>query len=541
MQHPIMNLFPSPSNAESQEKSLPTTDSIFHSDTPSFGNASTLTAPESNLSCDHSFLSLFNERETFAFEDANLTTHYQTTPQSNLLQTLSGCHNHHLWPTPLPSSLFALDFHTSYSFDSVFNSNSELGEDDNSPLWNTSSRLLIDFPSREMMFPSPLSLNTIPLKPYRDQKILMSAASTSSLNPSKLEMTQPTLESISKNIETLLEESWKVNDVTFMKELKRIENDVRCALIVKEHMKNSSRRGSSCSSSSSSNNCNPTSASNSTQNTSYSSKELTIKEMKKEEETNNTNERQILTRSQLAKITQKKPSTTASSSSSRKNSSSIVRESSSSKRKREPSVLHSKRKLSQTKETHDDSKTEESSSDHDDGSGNESDSDFDPTIASGQGSSTDDEEETEEEEDESKSSSSTTTCKRKVKSERNRTSVVVASSADCSSSSSASPATKKRKRTTFAKADIALLTKWLHSHSSNPYPTDEEKQTLLKSVNMTKEQLETWFVNNRKRLLPQHKYVRKTPVRVESETFNQRLLKQMEKETGSKETKKNKV
>ncbi|KAG2388070.1 hypothetical protein C9374_000920 [Naegleria lovaniensis] len=88
-------------------------------------------------------------------------------------------------------------------------------------------------------------------------------------------------------------------------------------------------------------------------------------------------------------------------------------------------------------------------------------------------------------------------------------------SADCSMS-------KKRKRSNFSKKDKELLIDWLHKHAEYPYPTDEEKEELLERVSMTKDQLETWFVNNRKRLLPSSTS-RKTPAMLQCEQFNMKL------------------
>ena len=93
-----------------------------------------------------------------------------------------------------------------------------------------------------------------------------------------------------------------------------------------------------------------------------------------------------------------------------------------------------------------------------------------------------------------------------------------------SSNSSSGP--KKRKRSNFSKKDKELLIEWLQHHSEYPYPTDEEKDDLLERVSMTKDQLETWFVNNRKRLLPSA-VNRKTPAMLQCEQFNQQLEQKM--------------
>ncbi|EFC36711.1 predicted protein [Naegleria gruberi] len=85
---------------------------------------------------------------------------------------------------------------------------------------------------------------------------------------------------------------------------------------------------------------------------------------------------------------------------------------------------------------------------------------------------------------------------------------------------------KKRKRSNFSKKDKELLIEWLQNHSDYPYPSDEEKDELLERVSMTKDQLETWFVNNRKRLLPTAT-ARKTPAMLQCEEFNTKLEKKL--------------
>ncbi|KAL9647673.1 hypothetical protein ABK040_015162 [Willaertia magna] len=99
-------------------------------------------------------------------------------------------------------------------------------------------------------------------------------------------------------------------------------------------------------------------------------------------------------------------------------------------------------------------------------------------------------------------------------------------------SSSSPTCLKKRKRSKFTKEDKEVLINWLKEHEDYPYPNENEKQMLLERVGMTKEQLETWFVNNRKRLLPGKKS-RKTPAMLECEKFKQKLVEKMAVETPS--------
>lgn len=62
---------------------------------------------------------------------------------------------------------------------------------------------------------------------------------------------------------------------------------------------------------------------------------------------------------------------------------------------------------------------------------------------------------------------------------------------------------RKRVRRNLPKTVINTLKKWLVDHKENPYPSEEEKQNLLKQTNLSKRQLENWFVNARKRHLKQ--------------------------------------
>ncbi|KAG2378606.1 hypothetical protein C9374_008245 [Naegleria lovaniensis] len=411
MQHPIMNLFQSPSNNSDNPEKHSNGD-LFNCESQLFGNVSLLSAPEAS----DSLLSLFNERETFAFEDCM----YTSNNNSSLLHSLSST-GYNSWS----SSSLGFDFQTSYSLDAL-SSDSVL---------STPSRFETPL-TKEATFPSPLSVNIIPLKNYRDHKSNMSSQM---MAIQKDTFDQPSLESIAKNIETLLEDSFSVNDLNLMKELKKIENDVRSALIMKEHTRmmnsNNNNAGSSCSSSISASTPSIVSSSSS---------------MKKDEHASH-----ILTRSQAQKKKQ--------SSSSRKNALPVL----SSPQTKKRGKASTKRKRASADE---DSESEKSSN-----SSNDSDSDFRPSSTENNECTTE-EEEDEETEDDSKSST-TTTCKRKATS-------------SASKSRTATPQPRK-KRTTFAKADIALLTKWLHDHSNNPYPTDDEKKTLLECVNMTKDQLET--------------------------------------------------
>ena len=65
---------------------------------------------------------------------------------------------------------------------------------------------------------------------------------------------------------------------------------------------------------------------------------------------------------------------------------------------------------------------------------------------------------------------------------------------------------KKRCVNSKARANFTIeqrkaLKMWLFDHKNNPFPTEREKAELCEQVGITHQQLKTWFVNNRKRLL----------------------------------------
>lgn len=49
---------------------------------------------------------------------------------------------------------------------------------------------------------------------------------------------------------------------------------------------------------------------------------------------------------------------------------------------------------------------------------------------------------------------------------------------------------------------VALMTDWLRQHRDNPYPNDDEKESLIASTRLTMNQINYWFTNARRRLLP---------------------------------------
>jgi hypothetical protein len=74
--------------------------------------------------------------------------------------------------------------------------------------------------------------------------------------------------------------------------------------------------------------------------------------------------------------------------------------------------------------------------------------------------------------------------------------------ASMNSSSSPIPTVRKR-RGNLPKSVTAILKQWLIDHCRNPYPTEVEKTGLRDKTDLTLNQISNWFINARRRLLPQ--------------------------------------
>ncbi|ELA47189.1 hypothetical protein VCUG_01289 [Vavraia culicis subsp. floridensis] len=60
----------------------------------------------------------------------------------------------------------------------------------------------------------------------------------------------------------------------------------------------------------------------------------------------------------------------------------------------------------------------------------------------------------------------------------------------------------KQKRTNYPKQISKLLKSWLRDNINNPYPTEKEKQFLCDRTGLDHTQINNWFINARRRILP---------------------------------------
>lgn len=63
----------------------------------------------------------------------------------------------------------------------------------------------------------------------------------------------------------------------------------------------------------------------------------------------------------------------------------------------------------------------------------------------------------------------------------------------------------KKRRGNLPRQVTEILRQWLNEHIEHPYPTDEQKQELMKLTGLTLNQLSNWFINARRRRVPQLK------------------------------------
>ncbi|XP_022175510.1 homeobox protein TGIF2-like [Myzus persicae] len=61
---------------------------------------------------------------------------------------------------------------------------------------------------------------------------------------------------------------------------------------------------------------------------------------------------------------------------------------------------------------------------------------------------------------------------------------------------------RPQKRPNLPKAAVNILTRWLEENCTNPYPSESTKKILMEVTNLTKNQIYNWFINSRRRILP---------------------------------------
>jgi len=61
---------------------------------------------------------------------------------------------------------------------------------------------------------------------------------------------------------------------------------------------------------------------------------------------------------------------------------------------------------------------------------------------------------------------------------------------------------QKKRRAKLPDMAVVALKEWLHVHRNHPYPTEREKAQLSEITTLTLNQVNNWFTNARRRILP---------------------------------------
>ncbi|KAH9492428.1 hypothetical protein Btru_051080 [Bulinus truncatus] len=62
--------------------------------------------------------------------------------------------------------------------------------------------------------------------------------------------------------------------------------------------------------------------------------------------------------------------------------------------------------------------------------------------------------------------------------------------------------TESKKHPSLPKEAVNMMMEWLRNHKDNPYPNDDEKAMLIKQTGLSINQINYWFTNARRRILP---------------------------------------